>query len=163
MIALYALRTYFKVTVASSRYHQLRICTEDNPIDTDHVMLPDVDYVLHTNSVPDENYVLRSMENVSLDCLSYFFATVRDIKRVEYKYTAEWFKLLNRKRNAGLTHKKVYKPIAELNYRYYRDFECTQHLASDIVLFDLPMLDTLGGRRIYRRIFHPTFRMRCAN
>ena len=42
--------------------------------------------------------------------------------------------------------KIVYKSVLGLRYRYYEDFECTQRIPNDIVLFDLPVYEYIGAR-----------------
>ena len=88
------------------------------------------------------------------ESLSYF-ASIGDIQKADYKYTKNWLKSLanTRKHNAGFRRKWVYQIVHGLNYDYYHDFECKERLADDIVLFDLSMLDMLGTRMIYRRVY----------
>ena len=157
IIAMYALKSYFKVNVANGTRHRMWVRTAHNPSGTpEMVVIPNKDYVLQSNSLPDEEY-FRHMHKRSkclLECLPYF-ATVGDIKKAEYKYTRHWLKSLatTRKHNAGFRGKWVYEIVRGMNYAYYHDFECRERLADDIVLFDLSMLDMLGTRMIYRRVY----------
>ena len=142
IIAIYALQSNFRVNVVSSIHHRLWVWIAHSPYGRPyHIKVPNKNYVLESSSAPGEDCVLQNIGNFSLDCLPYF-ATIEDMRRLDYKYTNNWLKL---KENWA------YQPTKELHFTYYHDFECNERIDNDIVLFDLSILSELGSRRIYRR------------
>ena len=93
--------------------------------------------------VTDAYYVLQVKEVSNKRCFPYF-STIEDIRRGDCKGTTSWLKKF--KNTPGYK----YNPTKELRYCYYVDFECTQRIANEVELFDLPVEDELGTRRIYR-------------
>lgn len=126
IIAIYALQTFFNVIVAHSKYDVLWI---HEP-------------TLKSVRVPDAYYVLRVKEVSNKMCFPYF-STIEDITRGDRKGTARWLK------------KYTYYPSNKLCFCYYVDFKCTQLIADDVELFDLPVEDELQTRRIYRWVGNP--------
>ena len=84
-----------------------------------------------------------------------FFATVGDVAR-EDRDNLKFF--------ADPQHDKImyfFRTLTSLDDQthdhlsYFSDRACTQELANDVMLCDLPAVDDEGGRHLFRRLQHP--------
>jgi hypothetical protein len=158
IIAIYTLHYFFKVIVVPSRYDTVSI---------DHMQLDAHDAYYRASQfawqVPDECFILKDIEHFQLNCIPYY-STIEDIRCEDYKCSMHLLKKMEQEYERDL--KVVYKPVSGLRYRYYEDYECTQRIPNNIVLYDLPVYIARGyidvcmytttskdrTRRIYRKI-----------
>ena len=149
IIAIYTLHCFFKVIVVPSRYDTLWV---NGQVQLDE---HDTYWTSCQVTVPDECYTLMDIEHFQLNYIPYY-STIEDIRCEDYKCTMNLLKEMGHEPERLL--KIVYKPVSKLRYRYYEDYECTQRIPNDIVLFDLPVFDKITEvcmyttRQIYRRI-----------